>query len=78
MQVKDVTFEEEKSLPDQDLISHRQGTMTGSAKLQCVMHRNASYYLDHEMGSSRSGSENTGMFPNSRPAIAEQLLTAQL
>lgn len=74
MWVKDVTFEEGKSLPDQVLISHRQGTMTGSVKLHCAKHRSVSYYLDHEMGLSRSGSENTGMFPNSRPALAIDLL----
>jgi len=64
VQVKEVTFEE-KSLPDQVLISHRQGTMMGSVTLLCAKHHNAFYFLDHAMGLSRSGNEITGMCPNS-------------
>lgn len=64
VQVKEVTFEE-KSLPDQVLISHRQGTMMGSVTLLCAKHHSAFYFLDHEMGLSRSGNEITGMCPNS-------------
>jgi hypothetical protein len=39
--------------------------MMGLVTLLCAKHRSAFYFLDHEMGSSRSGNEVTGVYPNS-------------
>lgn len=71
MEVKEVAFEEGKNLLDLVLISHRQGTMTGSVRLECAKHHSVFYYPGHERGSSRSGSDIRGLFPNSRPSVKQ-------